>query len=162
MDSRITDDLKGWIGREVTYTAPEEIGRAAFRYFALATGDDNPIYHDDAFAKATRHGGVVAPPTLVCETNQFMNQAVDEDGYVGHKWDLPLPHTRFIRGGNDYEFHQPMRPDDRVSVTWRILDIYERKTQKFGTLIFVVSEARYVNQRGEVLATNRETNIYAP
>ena len=69
---------------------------------------------------------------------------------------------RFIRGGNEYEFHQPMRPDDRVSVTWRILDIYERNTQKFGTLMFVVSEARYVNQRGELLAINRETNIYAP
>jgi acyl dehydratase len=162
MDSRITDDLKSWIGREVTYTAPDDIGRAAFRYFALATGDDNPIYRDDTFAKATRHGGVIAPPTLVCETNQFMDQPLDGDGYVGHKWDLPLPHARFIRGGNDYELHQPMRPDDRVSVTWRIVDIYERKTQKFGALIFVVSDARYVNQRGELLATNRETNIYAP
>ena len=162
MHSRMTDDLKSWIGREVTYTAPDDIGRAAFRYFALATGDDNPLYHDDAFARQTRHGGIIAPPTLVCETNQYMDRPPDADGYIGHTWDLPLSHARFIRGGNEYEFHQPMRPDDRVSVTWRILDIYERNTQKFGTLIFVVSEARYVNQRGELLATNRETNIYDP
>jgi acyl dehydratase len=162
MDTRLIDDLRGWIGREVTYTAPDHVGRAAFRYFALATGDDNPIYHDDDFARHTRHGGVIAPPTLVCETNQFMDQPPDADGYIGHKWDLPLSHTRFIRGGNDYEFHQPMRPDDQVSVTWRILDIFERNTQRFGLLIFVVSEARYSNQRGELLAINRETNIYAP
>ena len=69
---------------------------------------------------------------------------------------------RFIRGGNDYEMMQPVRPTDRVAVTWKILDIYERHTRKLGTLIFVVSEARYANQRGELLAVNRETNIYSP
>jgi acyl dehydratase len=161
MTTRLTDDLKSWIGRQATYTAPEELGRASIRYFARALCDDNPIYSDDEFGKASRHGGVIAPPTLVCETNQFVCRPADGNGYSGHNWDLPLPHTRFIRGGNDYELHQPVRPDDRVTVTWTILDIYERQTQKFGVLVFVVSEARYVNQRDELLAVNRETNIYA-
>lgn len=162
MTSRITDELKSWIGREAKYVAPEELGRASLRYFALATSDDNPIYYDEAFAKQTRHRGIIAPPTLVCETNQFIKQPLDCNGYGGHTWDLPLPHARFIRGGNDYELHQPVRPDDLVSVTWKILDIYERKTQKLGLLVFVISEARYVNQRNELLAVNRETNIYLP
>jgi acyl dehydratase len=162
MTSRITDELKSCIGREAKYTAPEELGRSALRYFALATNDDNPVYQDDTFAKATRHGGIIAPPTLVCETNQFIKQHPDCNGYGGHAWDLPLPHSRFIRGGNDYELHQPVRPDDLVSVTWTILDIYERSTQRLGLLVFVVSEARYLNQRDELLAVNRETNIYAP
>ena len=69
---------------------------------------------------------------------------------------------RFIRGGNEYEFHQPVRPDDRVTVSWQILDIYERETRKSGALVFVVSEARYINQRDELLAVNRETNIHQP
>lgn len=70
--------------------------------------------------------------------------------------------SRFIRGSNEYEFFQPVRPDDRVSVTWKIVDIYERETRKLGVLIFVVSEARYKSQRNEMLAVNRETNIYSP
>lgn len=160
--SFLTDELKSWIGREATYTAPEELGRGAIRYFALATGDENPLYQDAAFAARTRHGGIIAPPTLVCETNQLYRRPPDENGYIGHSWDLPLPTRRFIRGGNDYELHQPVRPQDRITVTWRILDITERHTRGGGTLIFVVSEARYTNQRGELLAVNRETNIHEP
>jgi acyl dehydratase len=47
----LTDELRGWIGREVSYTAREEIGRASIRYFALAIGDDNPLYIDEAYAR---------------------------------------------------------------------------------------------------------------
>ena len=162
MTSRITDDLKSWIGREASYTSPDELGRASIRYFALALGDDNPIYSNDEFARKTRHGGIIAPPTFVCETNQIFDQPLDENGYLGHHWPLPLASGRFIRGGNEYEFVQPVRAGDRITVTWKILDIYERHTRKLGTLIFVVSEARYVNQREELLAINRETNIYSP
>jgi acyl dehydratase len=162
MSGRITAEVKACIGREVSYTAPEELGRGAIRYFALALGDSSPLYRDAKFAAKTVHGGIVAPPTLVCETNQIIEQPIDENGYIGHHWTLPLTNTRFIRGGNEYEFYQPVRPDDRVTVTWKILDIYERETRKFGALVFVVSEARYVNQRNELLAVNRETNIYSP
>jgi acyl dehydratase len=162
MSERITDEVKACIGREVTYTAPEELGRSSIRYFALALNDDNPLYRDADYAATTKHRGIVAPPTFVCETNQIFQQPLDENGYIGHHWSLPLPSTRFIRGGNEYEFHQPVRPDDRVTVTWKILDIYERETRKSGALVFVVSEARYFNQRDELLAVNRETNIYSP
>lgn len=159
MSARLTDEIKAWIGREVTYVAPEELGRAAIRYFALATGDDNPLYSNDEVAHASRHGGIVAPPTLVCETNQLYDRPMETSGYFGHSWPLPIDGDRVIRGGNEYEFFQPVRPDDRISVTWRILDIYERDSRENGSLLFVISEARYVNQRGELLAVNRETNI---
>jgi len=161
MASLLTEELRAWIGREVTYTAPEELGRAAIRYFALALGDDNPLYRDEAFAAATRHGGIVAPPTLVCETNQYLDRAPDEDGYLGHTWPLPLADRRFIRGANEYEFLRPVRPGDRLTARWRVLDIYERETRQ-GVMLFVCSEGRYFDQHGELLAINRETNIYQP
>ena len=44
-------------------------------------------------------------------------------------------------------------------VTWRIVDIYERETRKGGSMVFIISEGRYSNQRGELLAINRETMI---
>ena len=87
MSSRITDELKAWIGREVTYAAPEELGRAAIRYFALASGDGNPLYYDEAIARRSRHGGIIAPPTLVCETNQIYPRPPDRNGYIGHHWE---------------------------------------------------------------------------
>jgi acyl dehydratase len=162
--THITEELRGWIGREARYDAPEELGRAGIRLFALACQDENPLYQDEAVAAASRHGGVIAPPTLVCETNQPYRQPADETGYFGHVWDFPPPIAgrNFMRGGNEYEFHQPVRPDDRVCVTWRVLDIAERETRGGGTLIFVVSEARYTNQHGALLAVNRETTIHQP
>lgn len=157
----IDSELKSWIGRTVTYQAPEDVGLASIRYFALALQDDNPLYHDTDYAASSRHGEIIAPPTMICETSQFIKQTIDENGYLGHMWPLPIQSERFIRGGNEYEFFQPMKAHDRVTITWKILDIYERETRAYGTAVFVVSEARYVNQNDDLLAINRETNIYA-
>ena len=38
------------IGEKASYTAPEELGRASIRYFALAIGDYNPLYVDKSAA----------------------------------------------------------------------------------------------------------------
>lgn len=150
-----TDEIKAMIGREVVYTAPEELGRAAIRYFALAVGDDNPLYTDDAYAREHGYDGVVAPPTLICETNQYAGLPRDADGYAGHSWPIEVPGARLVRGGNSYEFHQPVRPGDVVTATWRIHSAEE----KAGKL-FVVSRATYVNQHGDLLAVNEETLIW--
>ena len=161
MGKLLTDELKSWIARKVSYTAPEELGRASIRYFALALGDDNPLYRDEEFARKTRHGGIIAPPTFICETNQYMDAAPNEDGYIGHHWDLPIPDSRSIRGGSEYEFFQPVRPTDRITATWRIADIYEEETST-GRVLYVMSEVEFVNQDGHLLAVHRDTNMYVP
>ena len=115
----LTGELKSWIGREAHYPAREELGRASIRYFALALGDDNPLYVDDAYAKQAGYPSLIAPPTLICESCQYAHQAPNADGYLGHEWHLPVPNTRLVRAGNDYEFIRPVLPIDRISVTWR-------------------------------------------
>ena len=57
MSTYITDELRSWIGREATYTAPEELGQASIRYFAMALGDDNPVFSDAAFARVRAMAG---------------------------------------------------------------------------------------------------------
>lgn len=158
----LTDDLKAWIGREVHYPAREELGRASIRYFALAMGDDNPLYVDDAYAQEAGHPSVIAPPTLVCETCQYSNRPPDEDGYIGHEWHLPVPDARMIRAGNDYEFVRPVLPGDRISVTWKLEDMAERTSSRGGTQLFVSSVATYRDTAGAVVAVNRETLVYQP
>lgn len=160
--SLLTDELRAWIGREVSYTMPEELSQASIRLFLRAIGDDNPLYRDEAFAQTTRYGGIIAPPTLVVETGQIYDLPLDEMGYAAHEWPLPIPESRTIRGGNDYEFFQPVRPTDRITATWKIADIYEKQTRSGGPMLFVISEVTYRNQASELLATNRETIIYQP
>jgi acyl dehydratase len=160
MGELLTDEVRSWIGREAIYTAPEELGRAAIRYFAQAVGDDDPLYTDDAHAQRHGHPSVIAPPTLVCETNQFVAATTDEHGYTGHTWDLPVDGCRLVRGGNAYTFERPVLPTDRVTVCWTISDITEKTSSAGAPMLVVISVATYTNQDGELLATNRETLIY--
>lgn len=156
-DKLLTEEIKEWIGREVTYTAPEELGRAAIRYFANAIGDGSPIYLDDESARSSGHDGVIAPPTLVCETSQYMPNSHREGG---HSWDLPITGCRTIRGGNEYTFSRPVHPNDVITARWRIEDIREKETSAGVPMLLVTSFVSYTNQSEEILATNRETLIY--
>lgn len=158
--SLLTDEIKAWIGKEAAYEAPEQIGRAAIRYFALAVGDDNALYSDDGYARANGYPGVIAPPTMICETNQFVPGPRDQHGYLTQMFDLDVPSTRQIRGGNSYEFFRPVLPTDRVTVTWRLEDITERTTSSGMAMLVVTSVATYTDAGGELLARNTETIIY--
>ena len=116
----LTPELQARIGETAVYTAPEELGRASIRYFALAIGDYNPLYVDPRAAQDAGMRDVMAPPTMLAETNQYMIGPRGEDGYMGHGWGIEIPGTRLVRGGNEYEFVQPVHPDDVVTATWTI------------------------------------------
>ena len=158
----LTEELKSWIGREAHYPAREELGRASIRYFALALGDDNPLYVDDAHARKAGYRSVIAPPTLICETCQYAHQKPTADGYIGHEWHLPVPNARLVRAGNDYEFMRPVLPSDRISVTWTLENMVEKPSSRGGTQLFVSSVARYRDAQAEIVAINRETIVYQP
>jgi len=146
----LTDEIRAMIGREVAYTAPEPLGRAAIRYFARATGDTAPEHLS----------GEVAPPTLVFETNQYANLPADADGYAGHSWDLDLAGTRAFRGGHDYLWHRPLRPEDVVTATWTLLDVDERTTGSGEPMLVVTSRCRYTAADGESIAEQTETILH--
>jgi acyl dehydratase len=157
-----SEELKTWIGREAHYPAREELGRASIRYFALALGDDNPLYLDDGYAREAGYPSVIAPPTLICETCQYSHLPLNEEGYIGHDWMLPIRGCRLIRAGNEYEFMRAILPTDRISVTWTLEDIVERSRSGGGRQLFVRSVARYRDAAGELVAVNRETVVYQP
>ncbi|MFP6748471.1 MAG: MaoC family dehydratase N-terminal domain-containing protein [Alphaproteobacteria bacterium] len=158
----LNDELKSWIGREVTYRAREEIGRASIRYFALAIEDENPLFQDDAYAREAGHASLIAPPTFVVETCQNAHGRPDGNGYMGHAWDLPIEGCHMIRAGNDYEFIRPILPSDRISVTWVLEDMVERPRSGGGTQLFVTAAARYYDEQDILVAVNRETTVYQP
>lgn len=156
----LTDEIRAAIGRTVTYHAPDAVSRAAIRYFATAVGDDNPIYRDLDTARSVGLPDVMAPPTLVCETTQYVDCRPDEDGYAGHSWDLPMPETRVVRGGHEYEFHAPVHPGTILEVTWTIEDIVEKKSSSGSEMMIITSLVEFRDQNGRLLVTNRETIIH--
>jgi acyl dehydratase len=156
----LSDEVRAFLHRSVSYVAPEEIGRASFRYFATAIGARNRLYVDPQYARAAGYRDVIAPPTLICETNQYVTGVPESDGYIGHTWKLPLESCSQLRGGNEYEFFQEVYPDDVLHVTWEIVDLKESKTSSGRAMLLVRSVATYTNQRDELLVRNTESLIY--
>ena len=158
--SLLTEDIRGLVGRTRTYIAPEPFGAAAGRYFGLAIGDDNPLYSDPEFARAQGLQGVTAPPTLICETNQYAGLPIGDDGYAGHMWQIEIPGTRLVRGGNRYTLHRRLRPEDVVTATWSISGVEEKVTRSGQEMLVLTSRAVYTDQDGRPLAENEETMIF--
>jgi hydroxyacyl-ACP dehydratase HTD2-like protein with hotdog domain len=69
-----------------------------------------------------------------------------------------IPYSRGLNGGNEWEYFQPIRVGDRITVVSQIADIYERGG-RLGNMVFVVRETIYTNQFGEKVAVSRNTGI---
>ena len=146
--------LRATIGKETVFQSPDEFGCPSFRKYALAIGDFNPLYTDQDFAQAHGLPDVMAPPTLICDTWQFVESDFDEEGrFLALKDELGFGG---LRAGNSYEFFQPVHPSDIVTAKRKTKDVYE-KTGRTGRLLFWDIETSYFNQRDDLLATDQET-----
>lgn len=152
MSALLTDELAACVGRTVSYTAPEALGTASMRYYALAVGADPDRWVSEA------------PPTLIFDTCQLTGiRRPDGAGYLGHHWDLPLPvPCALIRGGNDYVLDRPARADDMITTRWTLASIEERAGGDGSPFLLVTAEARYSAADGDPIATNTETNVLRP
>ncbi len=146
--------LRARIGETAVYTAPEPVGTAASRYFALAIGERNPLY-----TGVVDGVGPIVAPTLLFETNQYADVATDEFGYAGHSWHLETDGARLVRGGHRYRWHRDVRPGDVVTATWTLADVAERTTRTGAAMLVVTSECRFTDAAGEPICEQTEDLI---
>lgn len=153
-------EIKKLEGKTESYVGTDPVGSAAIKKYAISVDDRNPLYIDDEYAKKSRYGGIVAPYTYLFENNHDFYAPIGEDGIIlGHIESFPPPFDALVRGGNEYEFVQRVRPDDIISFT-RTIESVTLREGKAAPLAFLVNKYTYTNQRGEVLAINRETFVY--
>jgi acyl dehydratase len=141
-----------------------EITALMFQRYAVAVGDLNPIYFDDAAARAAGYAGVVAPPNFLTSVLGWEPGPPEadlmEDGNERKVVIAEIEGLRLMGGGQELTFGQPVRPGDVVTARRKLVDVYQREA-KFGLLTFAISDIVYTNQRGEHLVTCRETVIAA-
>ncbi|MEP0203129.1 MAG: MaoC family dehydratase N-terminal domain-containing protein [Halioglobus sp.] len=128
-----------------------EIERGRLRFFAKAIGETNPIYSDEAAAKAAGHRAIPAPPTYMF--------SVDLDGpkllpILGL---LDLDIGRVLHGSQEFDYLGQIYAGDSITQQCKIVDIYDKKG---GALEFVVQESSYKNQEGELVGGARQTLVY--
>src|SRR5258708_20687598 len=99
----VTDEVRKQIGMQ-SEARVVEVERGAIRRFAEAIGDPNPLFNDEAAARKTRFGGMIAPPTF-CRS---LGAAIPEIKIV-------MGEFRCLVCGSDREYFQPICPSDRYS-----------------------------------------------
>jgi acyl dehydratase len=146
MAKYVTEEAKQQIGK-VSETRTYEVERGAIRRFAEAVGDPNPLFNDEKLARKTRFGGMIAPPTFCRSLGAPI-------------LDVKLNMTQFrgLDGGSDWEYFEPIRPGDRITVQSKLADLRESEG-RLGPMVFITTETTYTNQHGEVCAIQRATGI---
>ena len=129
-----------WIGKEFDRYA-YNVTKEEIVEFAQAVGETNPLYTDEAYAKTTPYGSIIAPPTF-CVV--FRSHAMLPDLKLSYG-------KRGFDGGKECTFLAPIRPGDTITGVDRIAQVYE-KTGRSGSMIFIVRESELTNQRGEKVA----------
>src|SRR5262245_5444252 len=157
----ITDEIRSWVGRE-TPPWTIELSRLDVKRFAVATDDLNPLYLEEEKARQSRYGGLIAPPLFYMAplTEPKPESELRPDGlpYEGKFPIPPTPLPRLMDGGTDIEFFQPIRVGDVLTGRSKITDIYQ-KDGRSGSLIFVVRETTFTNQRGEIVLIEKGASI---
>ena len=145
-NSIIPESLRNAIGVEsdpITY----EIEKGHIARFAEAIGDENPLYRDEIKARNSKYGGIIAPPTFYRALRPGSLPETAES-----------PFTRNLDAGSDWEYFEPIRPGDRITVTIKLADVVEREG-RLGKMIIITRETRYENQLGQIVATQKTNGI---
>lgn len=122
-----------------------EVEKGAIRAFARAIGDTNPLYVDEAFAKAHGYRSLVAPPTFPT-TFRVPNRNV--------RFEL----KRVLHGEQEFSYMRPIVAGDVLRCLSRVVDVYEREGS-LGGMTFLVTEIRGEDVAGELVFTGRSTVI---
>ena len=138
--------------------------------FARSVGDDNPIYHDEQYAKGTDQKGIIAPPTFAQSSAQFdpdyfLRPKVGGEGWFGSGKEATgsKPSGDGGSGGGriamglhaeqHFEYHLPLKAGDILSASTKPGKNWEKESKRAGKLKFSESVTEYRNQSGDLVIT---------
>jgi acyl dehydratase len=133
------------IGRE-SRPALNEVEKGAIRRFAEALGETNPIYFEEAAARAAGYRSVVAPPTFATTLRAGSDL---REGL------MLTPGKHLLQAEQSFEYARPIVAGDRLTVRSRIADVAQRQTPS-GLTDVVVIEDEGRDEAGEVVYRSRQ------
>lgn len=155
--SALLEKLKKYVGAEsepIVYF----IDTGAIKFFAESIMDPDPLYRDESYAKTTKHGGIVAPPTFYGGATSLGNVTAG-DARTVVSVDIPMPPGwAGLNAGDDFQLFAPVKPGDTLTCREKVVDAYEKQGSS-GHLIFVIREKTFTNQHGQVVLVRRGTTV---
>ena len=116
--------------------------KSAIRHFCDGIGDPNPLFRDEEYARKTRYGTLIAPPNFLYS--------------VFPTWVLQgLPGVHAFHSGNDWTFYRPIYAGDVIRPECIFTGFDEKSSEFAGKMVLEYQEARYYNQRDELIGKAR-------
>jgi acyl dehydratase len=135
------------IGKEYTLLS-YAVGREKIREYALAVGEQSPLHHDLAAARAAGHADLVAPPMFaVVYCRAALGTALFDP-------DVGIDFARLVHGSQTFRWGELVIAGDEISTVLTVVDISERTG-----LGFYVFQSVSNNGRGELVCEGTWTNI---
>jgi acyl dehydratase len=123
------------------FTVEVEAGR--LKFFAKAICETDPIYADEAAAKAAGHRTIPVPPTFL-----FCLQMEQPDPYKLTR-DMGIRIEQILHGEQSFTYHKQAYAGDRLTLQMRIRDTYSKKGGELG---FLVRDTTIKDDKGELVA----------
>ncbi len=170
------EDFAKYIGMTGTpKVAHMPLERDSLRRFVQAIMDQDRLYFDEAYAKGSRYGGIVATPLYPVHafrspagsadrlnTVQADPDADGTDSSDGAYSSLPKIESAFKRllnGGNEIEFYRCLAVGEICIATPKYANV-QLKHGKSGSMLLVTIETEYRTQAGDLLLVNVQTLIW--
>ncbi|WP_017379063.1 MaoC family dehydratase N-terminal domain-containing protein [Paenisporosarcina sp. TG-14] len=134
------------IGKE---NEPEyhEVEKGAIRKFATAIEDDNPVYHNEEYAKQKGYPSLLAPLTF---PTTFRGKI--------QEWFKNLDKNRLLHGEQEYHYERRFYAGERIKLVEKVADVYEKKG-KNGMMTFIIRDREGYDEADKKLFTERSTFI---
>ena len=165
----LDDKLRAFVGQASgpATRGSHPVNEPMISHWVEAMGDFNPVYVDDAAARAAGFPGVIAPPTMLqawIMRGLRASHEADAARDAGQEaTDTPSDQvmamlneagfTSVVATNCDQHYERPLVPGDHLEVTSVIDSISEEKQTGLGIGHFVTNRLEYRDQTGDLVAT---------
>lgn len=116
-----------------------QASKDSIRHFVDGIGDLNSLYRDEEYARKTKYGGIIAPPSYLYSIRWL---APGGGGAGIHGWYV----------GGDWEWYRPVFAGDEFTVVCILRNLEEKWGKMGGGRTWIdCSEVVYLNQKGEIV-----------
>ena len=154
----ISDELRRCIGLKGPVRVLETLSASDVRRYVDATGDTNPLWLDDDFARSAGYEGRLLPPILVGWTPFSIKEPEGKASSFDVRRQLPVPaaYTNVRNAGSETEWLKPVHLGEPLTCRSRIVDITAREG-RMGVGIYVTQVEEVRNAESEMVLTRRHT-----
>jgi acyl dehydratase len=163
--SIITPELRAWIGRQSPARPLEVLSASDIRRYVDATGDANPLWFDDGFARAAGYRGRLLPPILVGWVPFSFRESTERANAdpMDLRRQLPLPpgYTNVRNAGSETEWIAPVYLGEQLFTKSCIVDVVAREGRA-GLGIYIIQEEQVLNPDEQIVLRRRHTLAVFP